>query len=101
MTIIECNKQLRALTDAHEAYRISMADYRFQRKQMLDNLDKNMNGIDPEVIAANAVSPIPDDNVLPNNEDAVLASDDNDKTQPYFSAKLGKCFNFLKGNNDR
>lgn len=92
MNITECNKHLRILTDAHEAYRISMVDYRQQRKQLLDNLDKNLNGTDP-------MSPVVQEQ--PPLQTDASSSDDIDKTQPYFSAKLGKCISFLKGNNDR
>lgn len=93
MTIIECNKQLRVLTDAHENYTISMSDYRQQRKQIFDRLDKDMNGTDAFISPIEQVIEPP---LLVKNE-----MDNRDKTQPYFSAKLGKCISFLKGKNER
>lgn len=97
MNITEGNKQLRLLTDAHESYKISLLEYRQQRKQILDALDKNLNGIaaqQPELHAFEQPQAAIPASVSVDNQDV-------DKTQPYFSAKLGQCFSFLKGKNER
>ncbi|MDA7746886.1 hypothetical protein N8878_06095 [Psychromonas sp.] len=95
MTITECNKQLRVLTNAHESYQLSILEYRQKRKKILDLLDKNFNGTEAEIEQINETDH------QPTQLEQTIAVDDTDKTQPYFSAKLGQCINFLKGKNER
>jgi len=95
MNILECNTQLRNLITAHESYQISLTDYRQQRKQLLEQLDKTLNGTEPTLQNETPAFNQQQAGAVDSN------SHDNDKTQPYFSAKLGKCIGFLKGKNEQ
>lgn len=90
MVNAQANKQLRMLIDARERDAISWTEYRAKRKQLLDTLDKNLNGVTAKVAPAAEI------NQLTTASDSEFV----DKTQPYFSGKLSKCFGFLKGNNE-
>lgn len=45
MTELNCAQGLRTLVDNYNQHRISLEEYRMQRKQILDQLDKEINGI--------------------------------------------------------
>ena len=97
MNINQCSKQLRELTKAHAHYKLSLADYRRERKVLLDALDLNVNGIATSPVTAAPLSvqtpDIGDEQQIDNNQQL-------DKTQPYFAKKLDTCMNFIKGSNN-
>ncbi|NQY50743.1 MAG: hypothetical protein HRT50_16910 [Colwellia sp.] len=97
MNINQCSKQLRELTKAHAHYQLSLADYRRERKVLLDALDLNVNGIAASQVTAAPLSvqtpDIGDVQQIDNNQQL-------DKTQPYFAKKLDTCMNFIKGSNN-
>lgn len=45
MNILDFSRQLRELADNYSDQRITFADYRTKRKDILDKIDSNMNGI--------------------------------------------------------
>jgi hypothetical protein len=89
MNITQCSKQLRELINEHENYKVSLENYRFQRKILLDALDKTVNGVNnsPKLTNTLAVAQQGDISVQP------------DKTQPYLLGKIDKCISFLKRDN--
>ena len=98
MNIIECNEQLRSLIDQYESAQISMPTYREQRKYLFDAIDKTLNGIVAESVQVIKVETSFQEE---ETEAAIVNNESADKTQPYFSSKLGQCISFLKGNNER
>jgi len=95
MNIIECNEQLRSLINQYERAQISMPTYREQRKYLFDAIDKTLNGIEAESVQVIEM----ETSFQP--KEPVVNNENTDKTQPYFSSKLGQCISFLKGNNER
>lgn len=85
MNISEYSKQLRVLTELHVNYQLTFEDYRRQRKELLDSIDKQYNGIVEDS----------DDPPLAHKMEAL-----GDKTRPYLSSKIGQCINFLKRNTE-
>ncbi|TYK65432.1 hypothetical protein [Colwellia echini] len=72
MNITECSKQLRKISKAHANYSISVDTYRYERKQLLDNLDLNINGVTPFNVTSHL------------SEATVMNNGDNNNTVPHF-----------------
>ncbi len=87
MNMIESSKQIRLLAQQHANYQLSFEDYREQRKILLDNLDKQYNGVIAEQKEIMA-------------EPIVETQEQLDKTQPYLASKIGKLTSFLKRTNE-
>jgi hypothetical protein len=100
MNIIECSKQLQALTKAHAHYTISLEEYLQNRKALLDELDLNINGIAIEPKASQQEAESVSVAVLESSIEAAGMEEQQDKTQPYFAGKLGQCMSFIKGSNN-
>ena len=48
MSEISCSARIRELSDEHYNQQISFADYRQQRREILDQLDEELNAADAE-----------------------------------------------------